>query len=123
MTVCVRSNKQGPPQDEADIIDPESFVDQDHDIRHHDREELPQEETKEDDPSQEDVETPDSTSHSSKIMQEEGVSYKQGPPQDVDEVRDPSVERDQEYDLKFPSLRPCKEGPSQERMNGVDRSQ
>ncbi|GJW30174.1 hypothetical protein Tco_0047049 [Tanacetum coccineum] len=89
----------------------------------HDGKKLPQEETKEDDPSQEDVETPDSTSHSSKIMQE-GVSNKQGPPQDVDEVRDPSVERDQEYDLKFPNpIRPCKEGSSQERMNGVDRSQ
>ncbi|GKA14224.1 hypothetical protein Tco_0693870 [Tanacetum coccineum] len=82
------SNKQGPPQDDADIIGPESSIDQDHDMRHHDREEPPQEETKEDDPSQENVETPDSKSHSSKIMQEE-VSDKQGPPQDADEVKDP----------------------------------
>ena len=117
------SNKQGPPEGDAVIIDPKSSVDQDHDMRHHDREEPSQEETKEDDPSQEDIETPDTTSHSSKIMQQDVVSHKQGPRQDVDEFKDPSIERDQEYDMQFPSLRPCKKGPSQERMNDGDHIQ
>ncbi|GJW97495.1 hypothetical protein Tco_0179303, partial [Tanacetum coccineum] len=109
---------EGRPQDDDEkMIEPKSFVDLDlRDIQRHDTEE-PQKETKEDDPSQEDVENP------------EGLSDEQSPPKVVDTVRDPessvdaeSNKRDQEYDLQFPSLHQYEESTPQETLNDGGRS-